>query len=287
MVNGHVSRTCTACHSECMHWSMVVVQSSCSLPGVCPCDLSFIQSRSYPVCFQVVGFTTVRMSNRDLSLDDGKLIIPRNANIFLPLGLPHMSSAVYKDADQFLPERWLEPDAEYMPGGAPILFVVLLHAVLQLTNWHLFEPDAEYMSGGASTLFSNLSHAVLRLTNLHLFKADAEFISNKPSVRSLAMMQLGHLANVVCSASTTQRWHWLLCNRISCRATECLICGCFVCLHVQQFYINHSTQMCPHAYIQESTASAGCGPWHRLSVASLVSEVHILYWLQVFHIICS
>ncbi|KAL0023129.1 hypothetical protein WJX77_004743 [Trebouxia sp. C0004] len=64
----------------------------------------------------VVGFVTVRMSSRDLSLDDGKLVIPRNANIFLPVGLPHMSSAVYKDADQFLPERWLEPDAEYMPA---------------------------------------------------------------------------------------------------------------------------------------------------------------------------
>jgi cytochrome P450 len=80
------------------------------------------------MCFQVVGFVTVRMSNRDLSLDDGKLVIPRNANIFLPVGLPHMSSAVYKDADQFLPERWLEPDAEYMPGGVSILFSVLSHA---------------------------------------------------------------------------------------------------------------------------------------------------------------
>jgi len=96
---------------------MVVVRSSSLLPGVWLCDFSFVQSRSDPVCFQVVGFTTVRMSNRDLSLDDGKLIIPRNANIFLPVGLPHMSSAVYKDADQFLPERWLEPDADYMPGG--------------------------------------------------------------------------------------------------------------------------------------------------------------------------
>ena len=26
-----------------------------------------------------------------------------------------MSSAVFEDADQFLPERWLQADAEYMP----------------------------------------------------------------------------------------------------------------------------------------------------------------------------
>ncbi len=77
------------------------------------------------------------MSNRDLSLDDGKLIIPRNANIFLPVGLPHMSSAVYKDANQFLPERWLAPDAEYMPGGVSILVSVLSHAVMQLTKFVL------------------------------------------------------------------------------------------------------------------------------------------------------
>lgn len=82
------------------------------------------------MCFQVVGFVTVRMSSRDLSLNDGKLIIPRNANIFLPVGLPHMSSAVYKDADQFLPERWLEPDAEYMPGCVSALSSVLSHAVI-------------------------------------------------------------------------------------------------------------------------------------------------------------
>lgn len=64
----------------------------------------------------MVGFVTVRRSKRDLVLADGTMI-PRNSNIFLPVGLPHMSSAVYKAADQFIPERWLEPDAEYMPHG--------------------------------------------------------------------------------------------------------------------------------------------------------------------------
>lgn len=129
-----------------MHLSLLVVRSSCLLPGGWFCDRSYVQSRSDPMCFQVVGFVTVRMSNRDLSLDDGKLVIPRNANIFLPVGLPHMSSAVYKDADQFLPERWLEPDAEYMPGGVSILFSVLSHALMQLTNLHMGEADAGCIS---------------------------------------------------------------------------------------------------------------------------------------------
>ena len=68
---------------------------------------------------------TVRMSDQDLSLKDGQLIIPRKCPMFLCLGLPHMSSATYQDADKFLPERWLEPDAEYMPGNSgPIIKTV-------------------------------------------------------------------------------------------------------------------------------------------------------------------
>ena len=68
------------------------------------------------VCMQVVGLPTLRMSkDRDLVVDDGNLVIPRNTTIWIPLGLPHASSAVYQDAGRFLPERWLEPDAEYMP----------------------------------------------------------------------------------------------------------------------------------------------------------------------------
>lgn len=65
---------------------------------------------------QVVGLPTLRMSkHKDLLVDNGSLLIPRNTTIWIPLGLPHASSAIYKDADQFIPERWLEPDAEYMP----------------------------------------------------------------------------------------------------------------------------------------------------------------------------
>lgn len=67
---------------------------------------------------QVVGLPTLRMSKqRDLVLDGGQLVIPRNTTIWIPLGLPHTSSAVYDKPDQFLPERWLEPDAEYMPAN--------------------------------------------------------------------------------------------------------------------------------------------------------------------------
>lgn len=65
---------------------------------------------------QVVGLPTLRMSkHQDLLVDNGSLLIPRNTTIWIPLGLPHASSAIYKDADQFIPERWLEPNAEYMP----------------------------------------------------------------------------------------------------------------------------------------------------------------------------
>ncbi|KAL3139484.1 hypothetical protein ABBQ38_003809 [Trebouxia sp. C0009 RCD-2024] len=65
----------------------------------------------------VVGLPTLRMSkHRDLVLDGGKLVIPRNTTIWIPLGLPHTSSAIYDSPDQFLPERWLEPNAEYMPA---------------------------------------------------------------------------------------------------------------------------------------------------------------------------
>ncbi len=65
---------------------------------------------------QVVGLPTLRMSkHKDLLVDNGSLLIPRNTTIWIPLGLPHASSAIYKDADQFIPERWLEPDAEYVP----------------------------------------------------------------------------------------------------------------------------------------------------------------------------
>ena len=73
---------------------------------------------------QVVGLPTLRMSKgRDLVMDDGKLVIPANTTIWIPLGLPHMSSAIYDHPDRFLPERWLEPDAEYMPtNGAAAIF---------------------------------------------------------------------------------------------------------------------------------------------------------------------
>ena len=61
--------------------------------------------------------TTVRQSKgRDVVLDDGKLIIPRDIPIFLPIGALHRSHAVYQNADDFLPERWLASDADYLSG---------------------------------------------------------------------------------------------------------------------------------------------------------------------------
>lgn len=63
-----------------------------------------------------MGLPTLRMSkHQDLVIDEAQLVIPRNTTIWIPLGLPHASSAIYHNADQFLPERWLEANAEYMP----------------------------------------------------------------------------------------------------------------------------------------------------------------------------
>ncbi len=67
----------------------------------------------------------------DLVIDDGRLVIPRNTTIWIPLGLPHASSAIYKDADQFLPERWLEANAEYMPTESETLRLAQEESVLR------------------------------------------------------------------------------------------------------------------------------------------------------------
>lgn len=50
--------------------------------------------------------------------------MPKGCQMFLPLGLLHMSSALYKDADRFLPERWEEADAEYISEGKCSLCIV-------------------------------------------------------------------------------------------------------------------------------------------------------------------
>lgn len=67
---------------------------------------------------QVAGIVTMRMSRgRDLVLDGGKIVIPRDTIINLPVGCPHTSSALFEEADLFRPERWLELDADYVPTG--------------------------------------------------------------------------------------------------------------------------------------------------------------------------
>ena len=67
----------------------------------------------------------MRMSKgRDLVLDDGNLINPRDTVIHLPIGLPHTSHVVFDEAELFKPQHWLAPDADYMPTGTdtpPIL----------------------------------------------------------------------------------------------------------------------------------------------------------------------
>lgn len=61
--------------------------------------------------------TTVRQSKgRDVVLNGGKLVLPRDTPIFLPVSAPHRSSAVFENADDFIPERWLAPDADYLSG---------------------------------------------------------------------------------------------------------------------------------------------------------------------------
>ena len=61
--------------------------------------------------------TTVRQSKgHDVVLNDGKLVIPRDVPIFMPIGALHRSHAVFDKADQFIPERWLRADADYLSG---------------------------------------------------------------------------------------------------------------------------------------------------------------------------
>ena len=80
---------------------------------------------------QVVGVVTMRISKgRDLVLNGGKLLIPRDTIIQLPIGLPHTSSAVFEEAHVFKPERWFAPEAEYMPAGAETPVAVGLSACL-------------------------------------------------------------------------------------------------------------------------------------------------------------
>ena len=142
------------------------------------------------------------MSNRDLVLDDGKLIIPRNANIFLPVGLPHMSSAVYKDADQFLPNRWLEPDAEYMPGGFPTLFSCCDSSrMLSYNSPTCFESTCQVACLYSFHAVMKWSHAVMTLTCcdathqlcLNLMQGAYQNMTLNPSVLSHTVMRLTHL----------------------------------------------------------------------------------------------
>lgn len=100
---------------------------------------------------QVVGLPTLRMSkHRDLVLDGGKLVIPRNTTIWIPLGLPHTSSAIYDSPDQFLPERWLEPNAEYMPVSGATLVPTSQHCFL--LNTHQIDSDTSFLYEYVHTL---------------------------------------------------------------------------------------------------------------------------------------
>ncbi|EIE19314.1 cytochrome P450 [Coccomyxa subellipsoidea C-169] len=69
--------------------------------------------RMYPV-----AGGTVRMPKKDVLLG-GKYLIPKGTTVFLPLHAIHNCRANYEEPDKFLPERWLEPGAEYArPRGA-------------------------------------------------------------------------------------------------------------------------------------------------------------------------
>ncbi|CAL8468296.1 g7836 [Coccomyxa elongata] len=63
--------------------------------------------RMYPV-----AGGTVRMPKKDVLLG-GKYLIPKNTTVFLPLHAIHNSIHNFEEPDKFLPERWLEPGAEY------------------------------------------------------------------------------------------------------------------------------------------------------------------------------
>ena len=118
---------------------------------------------------------------------------------------------------------------------------------------------------------SVLSHAVLRFTRLHLFEADAELVSDKESM-PFSPFKCCVATQQLANASVHQHWHWLLCNR-----TFCPVAALYDPVFNNATSARARKCAAMHAYKRAQPlpdVMHGTG----FSFASLVSDVHILYW---------
>lgn len=62
---------------------------------------------------QVVALVPLRMADKDMALDGGRVLVPKGTVVWASQIMLHRSSALWADHDKFRPERWMDPDAEY------------------------------------------------------------------------------------------------------------------------------------------------------------------------------
>ena len=66
----------------------------------------------------------VRQAYADMWLDKGRIFVPKGTVLWTPILAMHNSSAHWPDHDKFLPERFLQPNAEFVaskhPGAGPV-----------------------------------------------------------------------------------------------------------------------------------------------------------------------
>lgn len=58
----------------------------------------------------VAALGSIRTTGRDLSFNNGSIVIPKGATCFLPMILPHHNEETFKDPENFRPERWEKED---------------------------------------------------------------------------------------------------------------------------------------------------------------------------------
>lgn len=76
----------------------------CETDGLCLLQEGL---RRYPAG-GVAPFRAVAAGHGDVSLDEGRLIIPEGAILHMPIIAVHMLPSIWEDPDKFDPERWLK-----------------------------------------------------------------------------------------------------------------------------------------------------------------------------------
>ncbi|BDA43874.1 Cytochrome P450 3A11 [Coccomyxa sp. Obi] len=75
--------------------------------------------RKYPAG-GVASFRTPVKGAGDVVLGGGKVVIPEGAVIHTPIAAIQLSPALWDEPERFNPDRWLQDDAEYVPGGVKL-----------------------------------------------------------------------------------------------------------------------------------------------------------------------